>query len=326
MSFFDRVTGNKTREDELPEDKIKLVDEKFSLKSFFKITFAKLGVLCKLNLIILLLVSPLAFTLSGVAGSFLGFQIADTAFTPASPLYGQFVGIAEYEHNSVVSALSAPYTLLSTVNIDNVATIVLKCIGLLVLFTWGPLNVGCAYVMRNTVREKPIFVWHDFFATIKKNFKQALIFGIFDCVCILAIPYALLFYYSNANSFAFKMLLFAMILITLLYFVMRIYIYLMIVTFDLKFTKLFKNAFILSSAGIKRSFMMILGTALIFVANAYLCIIIRSLGVLLACIITVALIMFVCYYCAYPVVKKYMIDPYYDENWQPTNEGDEAET
>ena len=317
MSFFDRVTGNKTSEEELPKEEAKLVDAKFSIKSFFKITFAKIGVLCKLNLIMLLLVSPLVFTLFGMAGSFFGIQIADTAMTPVSPLYGQFAGIGAYEDNAVVDVISSPHMLLSSVNIDNTATIILKCIGLLVVFTFGPLNVGCAYVMRNTIKEQPVFVWHDFFGAIKKNLKQAIIFGVIDVVFLIAIPYALLFYYANALEFTKKMLFVTMIIIALLYMVMRVYIYLMIVTFDLKLHKLFKNAFILSSAGIKRSLMMVFGVLLIVLINVYVYIFIQSLGTLLPCLISVSLIMFVCYYCAYPVIKKYMIDPFYDENGQP---------
>lgn len=319
MSFFDRVTGNKTSKSDLSIENAKLVDAKFSTKSFFKLSFAKLGVICKVNLFMLLLILPIAFTLFGIAGSIFGKQIADTAITPTSHLFPHFTGISAYENSGVIGAVSAPHSIMTTVNLDNAATIILKCIGLLVLFSFGPLNVGCAYVMRNTIKEQPVFPWHDFFSAIKKNLRQAIIFGIIDIVCLLAIPYSLLFYYSNATTFAVKMLLFAMIMIAALYFIMRVYIYLMIVTFDLSFRKLFKNAFILSSAGIKRSLVMVLGVLILFVINAYLYILLQSLGALLPCIFTVAYAMFICYYCAYPVVKKYMIDPFYDQNGNPLN-------
>lgn len=317
MSFFDRVTGNKTSKTELSKEDAKLVDAKFSTKSFFKLAFAKLGVICKVNMFMLLLVLPIVFTLFGIAGSFFGKQIADTALTPTSHLFPHYSGIAAYESNSFVSAGSVSHTILTTVNIDNVATMVLKCIGLIVIFTFGPLNIGCAYVLRNTVKEKPVFPWHDFFYAIKKNLRQAVIFGIIDIICLVAIPYSLVWYYTRAYTFGMKMLLFAMIIIALLYLIMRVYIYLMIVTFDLSFRKLFKNAFILSSAGIKRSLIMVLGVTLLFIISVYLFIFLKSLGVLLPCIFTVAFGMFICYYCSYPVVKKYMIDPYYDEEGNP---------
>ncbi len=317
MSLFDKITGNKTSKEDLALEDAKLVDSKFSAKSFFKLAFAKIGVICKVNLFMVLLVLPLVFTLFGFAGSFFGVQIADTALTPTSHLFSHYSGIANYESNVVTAATALPHTILTTVNLDNAATIILKCIGLIVVFTFGPLNVGCAYIFRNTVKEQPVFPWHDFFSAIRKNLKQSIIFGIIDVICLAAIPYALLFYYANAHTFAVKMLLFAMILITVLYFIMRVYIYLMIVTFDLNFRKLFKNAFILSSAGILRSMVMVIGTLIVVIINAYLFILVKSLGTLLPCIFTVGFIMFICYYCAYPVMKKYMIDPFYDENGKP---------
>lgn len=317
MSFFDRVTGNKTSAEDLEVEKAKLVDEKFSTKSFFKLTFNKLGAICKLNFLILLMLSPLVFTLFGYSGSLFGWQFADTALTPSSSVFAHYQGMGAYENGSAFNSLATPFSLLTTINVDNTTTTILKCIGLIVLFTFGPLNVGCTYIMRNMVQEKSVFIWHDFFAAIKKNIKQAFFFGIIDCVCIVAIAYALPFYYYNANSFAMRMLFFAMILIALLYFVMRVYIYLMIVTFDLKYKKLFKNAFILSSAGIKRTLMMLLGVFVVFIISAYIIILLQSFGILLLCVFTIAFMAFLCVYCAYPVIKRYMIDPFYESDGTP---------
>lgn len=320
MSFFDRVTGNKTSNEDLELEKAKLVDEKFSTKSFFKLTYNKLGTICKLNFMILLMISPIIFTLFGFSGSFFGLQIADTTITPGSSAFAQYQGMEAYESGSAFSALATPYSLMTSVNIDNTATLILKLIGIVVVFLFGPLNVGCTYIMRNMVQEKSVFVWHDFFSAIRKNLKQAIIYGIIDCLCILAIAYALPFYYYNANSFGMRMLLFAMILITLLYFVMRVFIYLMIVTFDLKYKKLFKYAFILSSAGIKRTLMMILSVAFILFVSAYFIILLQSFGLLLVFVFTIAFTAFTCVYCAYPVVKRYMIDPFYEADGTPKSE------
>ncbi|MBE6678077.1 MAG: hypothetical protein E7597_04715 [Ruminococcaceae bacterium] len=317
MSFFDRVTGNKTSKTELSVEDAKLVDPKFSAKSFFKLGFAKLGVICRVNLFMLLLVLPIVFTLFGIAGSFFGKQIADLTTTPTSHLYSHYNGISAYENSASLDVASTAHSIITTVNVDNVATIILKCIGLIVVFTFGPLNVGCAYVLRNTIKEKPVFPWHDFFYAIRKNLRQSIIFGIIDLIFLIAIPYSLMWYYTRAFTFSMKMLLFAMIIIALLYLIMRVYIYLMIVTFDLSFRKLFKNAFILSSAGIKRSFVMVIGVSVLLIISVYLYILLKSLGVLLPCIFTVAFGMYICYYCAYPVVKKYMIDPYYDNEGNP---------
>ncbi len=312
--FFDRITGNKTREEDLSPEEAKLVDAKFSTKSYFKLAYAKLGLICKVNMIFLLMMLPLMFTLFGFAGGVFGWQMADTTASPTDALFAQFKGIASYEQGSVVNATSMSRLFLSYVNVDNGLTLTFKWIGIIVVFLFGPCNAGCAYVFRNAIREQPIFVWHDFFSAVKSNFKQSLIFGIIDCFFIFSIAYALPFYYANASSFGLKMLFFAMIVISLLYYIMRVFIYLMMVTFDLKFTKLFKNAFILSSAGIKRSLVMIFATAvilgLVFLILQYL----FTFGIIIFLAFFVGFLMFTLYYCAYPVMKKYMIDPYYNED------------
>ncbi len=320
MSFFDRVTGNKTRKEDLPEEKAKLVDKKFGLVSFFKLSFHRFGNLCKLNLMMLMMVSPIIFTLFGFSGSFFAWQIADTALSPISAVFPHYQGMAAYESSSALEALQIPFSFLTTVNIDNVATTILKCIGLVVVFLFGPLNVGCTYVLRNTVKEEHVFMWHDFFYAIRKNLKQAIIYGVLDCLCFAAIIYALPFYYTYATTFAMQMLLVAMIFITLLYIVMRVYVYLMIVTFDLKFFKLMKYAFILSTAGIWRTIMMLAGLFTLFIISAYLVILLKSFGMLLLFIFTFAFAYLICIYCAYPVMKKHMIDPFYDEDGNPKDE------
>ncbi len=312
--FFDKITGNKTREEDLSLEEAKIVDANFSIKSYFKLAWAKLGLICKTNLIFILMISPLAFTLFGFAGSVFGFRIADSASSPTDALFAQFSGVAAYEQGSVFNALSIPRLFLSYVNVDNIWTTVLKYLGLLAVIGFGPCNVGCAYIFRNTVKEQPVFVWSDFFSTIKRNLKQSLLFGIVDCFFLFSITYALPFYYANASSFGLRTLFFAMIAISLMYYVMRVYIYLMIVTFDLKFTKLFKNAFILASTGVKRTFMMLLASVAIFAVAFMLMQYLFTFGVVVAFVFLIGFLLFTLYYCAYPVVKKYMIDPYYNED------------
>lgn len=323
MSFFDKVTGNKTQKEDLSKEKARLVDDKFGLLSFFKLSFHRVGAICKINLLMLLMISPIVFTLFGFSGSFFAWQISDTAMSPSSAVFPHYIGISAYENSSALHSLLTPFAFLTEVNIDNVFTTILKCIGIIVVFLFGPMNVGCAYVLRNLVKEEHVDIWADFFAAIRKNLKQGIIFGMLDCLCLAAISYALPFYYTYASTFTMQMLLAAMIIIAVLYFVMRVYIYLMIVTFDLKYRKLYKYAFILTTAGFKRNFMMLAGTFTLFILSAYLFILLRGLGLMLLFIFTFAFASLLCIYCAYPVVKKFMIDPFYDDDGKQRNSDDE---
>ena len=87
----------------------------------------------------------------------------------------------------------------------------------------------------------------------------------------------------------------------------------MLITFDLSIFKMFKNAVLFTILGIKRNLMCLLGTALVIVINLAIYFTFMPLGTVLPFIITVAIANLISVYCAYPVIKKYMIDPYYTE-------------
>ena len=126
-------------------------------------------------------------------------------------------------------------------------------LGSLVLFTFGCVNVGTAYILRNMVKGDPVFMWSDFFYAIKRNFKQAFFFGIFDLLLILIIPVNV--YLLSQNGGFFNGVLFWLnIVIGFVYATMRFYIYLQMVTFDLSIRKILKNSLIFSipfSAAVK---------------------------------------------------------------------------
>ena len=111
------------------------------------------------------------------------------------------------------------------------------------------------------------------------------------------------------------------ILLAFTYSIMRYYIYLMMVTFDLKIWKLFKNAFIFSILNFKRNILAFSGIALVILLNVYLFLILLPLGLMLPFFLTFSLCAFMGAYAAYPKIKEIMIDPYYKDE-KPAAEGD----
>jgi uncharacterized membrane protein YesL len=99
----------------------------------------------------------------------------------------------------------------------------------------------------------------------------------------------------------------------IVYLFMRMYLYLMMITFNISLYKMLKNALIFTALGIKRNLMAGLGivlcvalwAALAFIGLQY------NLGFLIfiPALIMFSLIAFISVYCAYPVIKKHMIDP-----------------
>jgi uncharacterized membrane protein YesL len=191
----------------------------------------------------------------------------------------------------------------------------------------GMASVGFAYVLREMVRCKPVFIISDFFRTIKKNIKQALLFGILDFGAILLLLYDLYAYNANASEWMYLMFFYLSVLMLLVYFIMRTYIYLMMVTFDLPIRKLVKNAFLFTFIGLKRNLVGLIGVGIIMVLN-YLLLSVTftfSVALILPFVLTIAICGLISVYCAYPQIKKHMIDPYYESIGKSEDDDDEPE-
>ena len=93
---------------------------------------------------------------------------------------------------------------------------------------------------------------------------------------------------------------------------MRFYTYLMMVTFDMKITKILKNALIFTVMGFKRNIMALLGMALLTGVFAVLIIVLGRLVpafFILPFLCLLGFCGFMYTFAAYPVIQKYMIDP-----------------
>ena len=95
----------------------------------------------------------------------------------------------------------------------------------------------------------------------------------------------------------------------------------MIVTFDMKMTKIFKNALIFTVLGIKRNLMALLGivllTGLFILSIMFLAEILPAVFILpFLCLLGFCGFMYT--YAAYPVLQRYMIDPVQKPAAQPT--------
>ena len=136
---------------------------------------------------------------------------------------------------------------------------IIGAILLLLVVTYGWQKVGSVYVTRGLVRGDSVFIWSDFFYGIKKNFKQGFFLGLIDCIISAVLALDLLYFLDSPQT-AFNNFMYVMIIaLIILYVVFRFYTYLMVVTFDMKLSKVFKNALIFTVLGIKRNIMALLG-------------------------------------------------------------------
>ena len=190
--------------------------------------------------------------------------------------------------------------------------------GALTLFTFGAVNAATAYIIRNMVSGEPVFVWTDFWYAFKRNWKQALPFGIIDAGISALLIFNIYSLITGTSAFFASMLFWSNIVISLLYFFMRYYIYVQMVTFKLSVFKILKNSLIFTLLGLKRNFVALLGIILLLFLEVLF--LFGSGGLLIPIAVAAPLAVlfstfaFMKVYASYFKIKEIMIDPYLEEH------------
>ncbi|MBO5271175.1 MAG: hypothetical protein J6B77_10340 [Clostridia bacterium] len=290
-----------------PKEILEEEDRTPTLKFFFKLLFRRAGSLVTLNFMMLFLIIPI------VIGAFL-YISAPTTPTTLSPLYAPIYGV------SMISDSPSVSVWLTTINMQlglPVLSVGRSCaliaVGLFLALTWGIQNVGAAYVLRGMFRGDAVFVFSDYFYGIRKNWKQAIGIGILDVglLALLVIDFVAL--YQRTGAFFNDFMYFMIMAIGIIYFFMRFYIYQLMITFDMKWTKILKNSLIFSMLGIKRNLLAGLGIAFMVAVNALLIVFLlpfMTIPMILPCFYLFSFSAFMSVYAAYPVIDRYLIQPY----------------
>ncbi len=281
-------------------------DTRPTLRRFFKLFGRKFWRLITVNFVMLIQVLPLL----GCVFLYLGGPKVATQY---SPLYPALLGAQTAMPTTAGSTLfNGAAGLSHTMPIFN-SWVHWVMLGLLLfqLITYGWQKVGTTYILRNMVRGDGVFIFSDFFYAIRRNLKQGLIVGVIDCIATVTLAFNVTFYYAQPpvwyNNFMYALT----IALILIYIIMRFYIYLMLVTFDMKIFKMFKNALIFTVLGIRRNLMALLGIAALIGIFAAMLVFLLPLKFYAALILP-----FMCFlgfsgfmynYAAYPVIEKYMI-------------------
>lgn len=294
-----------------------------NLAFFFKQLWRKLSKIITLNMLMIFQVIPL------IACLYLYFIATPTTPTLKFPEYSALFGIQEAASSSISSinlGLFSFQTPLPTYN-----TYIYWVIGALLLFeviTYGWQKVGSIYVTRGLVRGDSVFIWSDFFYAIKKNFKQGFALGLIDCIAMFALAFDIIYFMTSAST-GFNNFMYVMTMaLIIMYIMFRFYTYLMAVTFDMKIRKIYKNALIFVVLGIKRNIMALLGLAIVTAIAALMIFLFLPMGLgvtlVLPLIYYLGICAFIYTYAAYPVIKKYMIDPVKPANPVTSDEDDKA--
>ena len=309
FNLFDRV--RKEREGVSPDEPHAMDNP--TIGNFFKLLGRKITTLLYVNLMYVFGNFPIFFALFAMTG-----YVSRQSYSPYYQQYAPLLGASFFDPSPVTASLLGIFGLHAEVYIPTAATYVFYGLALLVFLTFGPVSVGTTYLLRTMVREEGLFLTQDFRYAITRNWKQAIPFGIIDLGIMLLLGYDFVYFYLNLSHgtmiYVFFFLTFAMVIV---YAMMRMYIYLMMITFDLSIPKLLKNAVSFTILGIKRNIMALLGILVVLAFNYVLFVVYIPVGIILPFVLDFSVCGFIAAYAAYPIIKKYMIDPYYDKDGNP---------
>ncbi len=275
---------------------------------FFRYFSSNFNMMFALNIFMFLGNFPILFGLYAMTGN-MNIHTTSPASSLFAPIHGAIT--AGGMKDPVTAALMGVHGVQVEVSMITPITKVFFALTLLVIFTFGIVNACIAYVMRNIVKGDSTTLISDIKYCIKRNWKQALLLGIIDVIMIAVIAYDLVFFFLGSSGAVTGFLFGAMLIVAMLYIMMRNYMYVILVTFDLPIRKILKNSFIFALLGFKRNIVAFLGGALVWIIDYMIMTMVFPVGLVLPVIFLVSLTTFMGIYAAYPKIKEVMIDPYY---------------
>ena len=182
---------------------------------------------------------------------------------------------------------------------------VLFCIPIV---TIGPATAAMTKICRCYNEEKPVFLWSDFWDAFKANFKQGMIIGILDILLTALMCVSFVFYFQHTyESWFYYIPLGLVMMISLITIFANFYIYLMMVTVDLKTFQLIKNAVLFAFLGMKTNFLTLIFAGIVMVPS----ILFFPITVPILLLLTFSTTTMITSFNSWQYIYLYMVRPYY---------------
>jgi uncharacterized membrane protein YesL len=176
---------------------------------------------------------------------------------------------------------------------------------------YGPATCGFTYILRNYSREEHAWL-SDFWSRAKSNFRQGLAIGLLEIAAFYVFVMNITLSGAGSPGGVMDWLLLVSRVLSVALFViflfMRHYLYLMVVTFDLKVSHIIKNAFFFAFIGLPKNVLCVVVELLICLA------LLATAGLfggiielVLSAFFLLSLGGFACVSLCYPVIRKYML-------------------
>lgn len=249
---------------------------------FFEILGAKIGKLIQLNFIYTIAIIPLLFGL-------------------------YFSLTLNRDLKSAADLLKMP---VFTIAPDYISLIVLA----VSVFITGPATAGAAFVLRNIQRREHAWIWSDFWSQFKKNYLQGIAMSAIDIIGYTFLYVAFNFYMyimpvdmPQMGAMMPKIAAGLVGAVAIIFTWAHFYIYTMMVTFKLKFSKLLKNSFIFALAKLPHNILITVLIGAIIMGGVYLFVFSPMAMALLVGCILFAFIGYIVVFVTYPTIDKNML-------------------
>lgn len=185
------------------------------------------------------------------------------------------------------------------------------------IVTVGPATAAMTAMMRNIYLEQPQFVFHDFKILFKKNFKQSVFIGLLDVAAIVGAFLSVIYYpLIPEDDSSLKMAFVFSTIAEVIFLMMNFYIYPQIAVLDLKLGQIVRNSLILICANPLGEIIALA----CFVGYATLIYNFPLIMAILSPCVPLAWLAFISFFCCYPAVQKYLINPYYEKTGEKNPE------
>lgn len=200
----------------------------------------------------------------------------------------------------------------------------LSFLGYLPFVLLSPFVAGLTFVCRNYAREEHAFILSDFWDAVKNNWKQFLVNGLICYVFYMLMSVAISFYSTQVqqNSLLYVPLVVCLVL-AFLFICAQFYIPVMIITFDLSLSKIYKNALIFAIIGLWRNLMLIAIIGVFILVAVIFFLVLPPLAIMVLLVLLIfwafGFFGFLVNFAVYPLLVKYIIKPYEKEQEDKKN-------
>lgn len=192
----------------------------------------------------------------------------------------------------------------------------------------GPMTAATVRILRNFTIGKPTFLWTEYIERFKKNFKGGVVLGLIDLLLFTGVAAGVYVYpnliENSGNDLLYVpfILMFSVAIVVVL---MNFYAFLMLTSTNVGLKGVIKNSLALAFLAIKKNIITFLIGFLIIGVFAFL-VYLNPYTLFALPFLPFSQIWLVICFNSYPVVQKYVINPYYEQRGERNPELGEEES